>query len=233
MFFDVYDDIDFILKKLGHDDLYIFKMEECAAKISIKIKKKYPDKPPYILYRELLTDQVIQSIRSDDNIIDYNQPLLLTSYAMPDFDKIDSIESARDFIEQYKNQFGRVRITRYFMFQALYSDCLFDINAIKSGSIENFRLNDIPYSIYNILTATLYNVQFLKQLNFKMAESVVINYISAQINKELLDLNDNEMDSIKRYSQGEALFVCGNRRMRINVVVTEEELESFGSGGGL
>lgn len=49
----------------------------------------------------------------------------------------------------------------------------------------------------------------------------------------LIDLNDNEMDSIKRYSQGEALFVCGNRRMRINVMVTEEELESFGSGGGL
>lgn len=49
----------------------------------------------------------------------------------------------------------------------------------------------------------------------------------------LIDLNDNEKDSIKRYSQGEALFVCGNRRMRINVVVTEEELDSFGTGGGL
>lgn len=49
----------------------------------------------------------------------------------------------------------------------------------------------------------------------------------------LIDLNDNEKESIKRYSQGEALFVCGNRRMRINVVVTPEELESFGSGGGL
>ncbi len=48
----------------------------------------------------------------------------------------------------------------------------------------------------------------------------------------LIDLNENEKDSIKRYSQGEALFVCGNRRMRINVVVTQEELESFGSGGG-
>mgnify|MGYP002802591791 FL=1 len=48
----------------------------------------------------------------------------------------------------------------------------------------------------------------------------------------LIDLNENEKDSIKRYSQGEALFVCGNRRMRINVVVTKEELESFGSGGG-
>ena len=48
----------------------------------------------------------------------------------------------------------------------------------------------------------------------------------------LIDLNENEKDSIKRYSQGEALFVCGNRRMRINVVVTKDELESFGSGGG-
>ena len=49
----------------------------------------------------------------------------------------------------------------------------------------------------------------------------------------LIDLNDNEKESIKQYSQGEALFVCGNRRMRINVIVTPEELTSFGSGGGL
>ena len=48
----------------------------------------------------------------------------------------------------------------------------------------------------------------------------------------LIDLNENEKDSIKRYSQGEALFVCGNRRMRINGVVTKDELETFGSGGG-
>lgn len=49
----------------------------------------------------------------------------------------------------------------------------------------------------------------------------------------LIDLNDNEKESIKRYSQGEALFVCGSRRMQINVTLTPEELESFGSGGGL
>ena len=50
---------------------------------------------------------------------------------------------------------------------------------------------------------------------------------------KLIDLNENEKDSIKRYSQGEALFVCGNRRMRINIIATEQELDSFGSGGGL
>ena len=50
---------------------------------------------------------------------------------------------------------------------------------------------------------------------------------------KLIDLNDNEKESIKTYSQGEALFVCSNRRMRINVILTQEELDSFGSGGGL
>ena len=49
----------------------------------------------------------------------------------------------------------------------------------------------------------------------------------------LIDLNDQEKESVKRYNQGEALFVCGSRRMRINVIVTPEELDSFGSGGGL
>ena len=50
---------------------------------------------------------------------------------------------------------------------------------------------------------------------------------------KLIDLNDSEKESIKKYNQGEALFVCGSRRMRINVVLTQKELDSFGSGGGL
>ena len=48
----------------------------------------------------------------------------------------------------------------------------------------------------------------------------------------LIDLNESEKESIKRYSQGEALFVCGSRRMRINIAVTQDELDSFGTGGG-
>ena len=50
---------------------------------------------------------------------------------------------------------------------------------------------------------------------------------------QLIDLNESEKESIKFYPQGQGLFICGNRRMRINVVVTQEELDSFGSGGGL
>ena len=50
---------------------------------------------------------------------------------------------------------------------------------------------------------------------------------------KLIDLNDNEKESIKRYNQGEALFVCGSKRMQINVIATESELDSFGSKGGL
>ena len=50
---------------------------------------------------------------------------------------------------------------------------------------------------------------------------------------KLIDLNDNEKENIKGFNQGEALFVCGSKRMTINVYVTEQELDSFGSGGGL
>lgn len=50
---------------------------------------------------------------------------------------------------------------------------------------------------------------------------------------KLIDLNESEKESIKYYNQGDALFICGNRRMRIQVIVTQEELDSFGSGGGL
>lgn len=65
-------------------------------------------------------------------------------------------------------------------------------------------------------------------------------YMIMQLNKQsvedlakLVDLNDNEKESIKRYSQGQALFVCGNKRMQIDVIVTQDELDSFGSAGGL
>ena len=49
----------------------------------------------------------------------------------------------------------------------------------------------------------------------------------------LIDLNDNEKESIKRYNQGEGLFICGNKKLQITVIATPAELESFGSKGGL
>ncbi len=65
-------------------------------------------------------------------------------------------------------------------------------------------------------------------------------YLIMQLRKQavddlskLIDLNDNERNAIKGFNQGEALFICGRKRMQINVVVTEQELDSFGSGGGL
>ena len=50
---------------------------------------------------------------------------------------------------------------------------------------------------------------------------------------KLIDLNDNEKEGIKRYNQGEALFVCGSKRMQISVIATDSELDSFGTKGGL
>ena len=50
---------------------------------------------------------------------------------------------------------------------------------------------------------------------------------------KLIDINDSEQESIKRYNQGDALFVCGNKRLQISVIATDAELDSFGSKGGL
>ena len=50
---------------------------------------------------------------------------------------------------------------------------------------------------------------------------------------KLIDLNETEKEEIKFFNQGDALFVCGNRRLNMHVVATQEELDSFGSGGGL
>lgn len=50
---------------------------------------------------------------------------------------------------------------------------------------------------------------------------------------KLLDINENEIESIKGYNQGEALFICGSKRLQVSVVVTQAELDSFGSKGGL
>ncbi len=49
----------------------------------------------------------------------------------------------------------------------------------------------------------------------------------------LIDLNDNEKENIKRYNQGEGLFICGNKKLQISVIATQAELDSFGSKGGL
>ena len=42
----------------------------------------------------------------------------------------------------------------------------------------------------------------------------------------LVDLNDNERESIKRYTQGEALFICGSRRMKIGRASCRERVSS-------
>ena len=46
--------------------------------------------------------------------------------------------------------------------------------------------------------------------------------------KKLVRMNSNETDLIQRFSQGDALFVCGNRRIPINVFATNNELHEMG-----
>ena len=49
----------------------------------------------------------------------------------------------------------------------------------------------------------------------------------ADISK-LVRLNYNEIDLIQRFTQGNALFVCGNRRIPIHVLATDKELAEMG-----
>jgi len=70
---------------------------------------------------------------------------------------------------------------------------------------------------------------------FDNASYYIVMNLKKQASEDLsrlIDLNETEVEGIKRYNQGEALFVCGSKRMQIKVVVTDDELDSFGTGGG-
>ena len=45
---------------------------------------------------------------------------------------------------------------------------------------------------------------------------------------KLVRLNSNETELIQRFTQGDALFVCGNRRIPISVLATDKELREMG-----
>ena len=70
---------------------------------------------------------------------------------------------------------------------------------------------------------------------FDNASSYLIMNLRKQAVEDLAklsDLNETEKERIKYYNQGEGLLICGNRRMNMTVIATQEELDSFGSGGG-
>ena len=45
---------------------------------------------------------------------------------------------------------------------------------------------------------------------------------------KLVTINQNEKNLIMDFNQGEGLFVCGNRRIPIKVMVTQKELIEMG-----
>ena len=112
------------------------------------------------------------------------------------------------------------------------------------------QINDEPYLI--VIGKTEENKIFLRLMNkedqnkpffhneFSLEDLKNINPIFNGIESEdiafqylVSNLNDAEKESIKTYPQGRGLFVCGSRRMIIDVVLTQDELDSFGGGGGL
>lgn len=47
--------------------------------------------------------------------------------------------------------------------------------------------------------------------------------------KKLENINENEEYWIQRFGQGDALLMCGNRRIPIHVIATHEELAEMGA----
>ena len=72
-----------------------------------------------------------------------------------------------------------------------------------------------------------------KDIILKTFKKMLFVLCNSGLTAEQIGITQKQYSGIKYYNQGEALFVCGSRRMRVNVLCTQEELDSFGSGGGL
>ena len=73
----------------------------------------------------------------------------------------------------------------------------------------------------------------MKEIGLKLKNKREENGVTKEEAASDLKVETTQIESIKRYNQGQALFVCGNKRMQIDVIVTQDELDSFGTGGGL
>ena len=132
------------------------------------------------------------------------------------------LELQREFLHKYGRDISLEEISKELKISKEEIAMALD-SARPVDSIEDAKYKD---------NKTDKTVSILEQISTgKDEETEITNRIT--IKNLINELNDNEKESIKRYGQGEALFVCGSRRMQINIVLTNEELESFGSGGGL
>jgi len=155
------------------------------------------------------------------------------------------VEKRELFSKQFQNEDGTITAVSY------NYPIHYETSTGKMKDIDNTIINDVSYQpiglskqiskeqYYTSKDNPYIDVLFNKQTDSNNLIKINIDGydiswgVSNLNNSIATPLNDNEKESIKRYSQGEALFVCGNRRMQINVTLTPEELDSFGSGGGL
>ena len=95
-------------------------------------------------------------------------------------------------------------------------------NHVLKFYLETLNDNFIPKDYKENLTAESINLLL----------DIIFNPYTEN-NKFKEEYVEAEKNNIKYYNQGQGLFICGSRRMQIYVICTNEELDSFGSGGGL
>ena len=89
--------------------------------------------------------------------------------------------------------------------------CIFSVENTKDLVYQN----TISYTKSMFDNSSYFFVMNLKKQNF--------NYLA-----RMIKFNDAEEAFIKSIGKGDCLFLCGSRRLRLNIIVSDEELTSFG-----
>ena len=121
------------------------------------------------------------------------------------FDNVNSLFStdnayAADYISQI--------VRRSLLFR---NGCIFSVENTKDLVYQN----TISYTKSMFDNSSYFFVMNLKKQNF--------NYLA-----RMIKFNDAEEAFIKSIGKGDCLFLCGSRRLRLNIIVSDEELTSFG-----
>ncbi len=72
--------------------------------------------------------------------------------------------------------------------------------------------------------------RIIKEVQQMLEEKIDIRSISITMDMSEKTINKNEQFLLQDFHQGEGLFVCGKKRIPMQVFASQEELEEMGAG---
>lgn len=114
-------------------------------------------------------------------------------------------------------------------------DILFNTNnEYAMEYIANIQRKSVKYNNGTVLTFNTPNnlmaknlIMHSKSIFENTSYYMIMGLSKPEVNElaKLLVLNENEKETIRYYNTGQALFICGTRRMNIQIIASESELE--------